>query len=93
MPDHAHFLFTLKRVDGREYPMANIMHSVRGAAAHRINKLLSRQGAVWEEEFFDRLLRYGEFEGTVNYICGNPVQAGLVQHGSQYPWLWIATDV
>ena len=93
MPDHVHVLFTLRRDSGREHPMAEIMHSIRGASAHRINKLLLRRGSVWEEEFFDRLLRYGEFEGTANYICGNPVKAELVQDELDYPWLWIAPDV
>jgi len=93
MPDHVHMLFTLRRDDGHEYPMAEIMHSIRGASAHRINKLLGRRGAVWEEEFFDRLLRYGEFEGTVNYICSNPVRARLVQNELDYAWVWIAAEV
>lgn len=78
MPDHVHLLFTIREHEGHRYPLADIMHSIRGVSAHRINRLLKRKGPVWQEEFFDRLLRYGEFEGTVNYICQNAVHAKLV---------------
>ena len=93
MPDHAHLLFTIRENEGHDYPLADIMHGIRGASAHRINKLLGRSGAVWQEEFYDRLLRYGQFEKAVNYICWNPVRAELVMSEEQYPWLWISPDV
>ena len=93
MPDHLHLLFTIRECDGRHYPLAEIMHGIRGASAHRINRLLKRTGPVWQQEFFDRLLRYGEFEGTVNYICQNPLKSKLVGRETEYRWLWIAPDV
>jgi len=92
MPDHAHMLFTIRCDEDRVFALADIMHGIRGTSAHRINKLLQRRGPVWEEEFFDRLLRYGEADQTVAYICRNPVKAKLVENESDYPWLWIAPD-
>ena len=93
MPDHVHLLFTIRANGEKDYPLADIMHGIRGASAHRINRLLQRKGQVWEEEFFDRLLRFGEFEPTVEYICFNPVKAELVSAVEEYEWLWIAPYV
>jgi len=47
---------------------------------------------LWEEEFFDRLLRKGEWLKVVDYIARNPVVAGLVQSEEEYPWLWIEPE-
>ena len=93
MPDHVHLLFTICENDGRNFALADIMHGIRGASAHRVNKLLGRNGAVWEEEFYDRLLRYGQFEKAINYICWNPVRAELVMSEEQYPWLRVSPEV
>ena len=43
------------------YTIAEILHGVRGASAHRINRLLDRKGRLWQDEYFDRLLRQDEF--------------------------------
>jgi hypothetical protein len=69
------------------------MNGIRGASAHRVNKLLKRSGPLWEEEFFDRVLRQGDWPKTVDYICRNPVVAGLVEHENEYPWLWTEKEV
>ncbi len=69
--------------------MAEIMHGIKGASAHSINKLLKRQGHVWQDESFDRILRREEgIIGKVEYICQNPVRQGLVEQVDDYPWLW-----
>lgn len=93
MPDHVHMLFTILEKEDVYYPLAAIMHGIRGASAHRINKLLHRSGAVWQEEFFDRILRYGEADSTVEYMFDNPVKAGLIKDGEDYPWLWVSKFV
>ena len=93
MPDHAHLLFTIRTDDsGDPFPLAMIMNGVRAASSHRINQLLHRQGRVWEEEFFDRLVRRGEFSEWVDYILDNPVKAGLAHTWQEYPWLWISPE-
>ncbi len=90
MPDHVHSLFSpLEDQRGQPFGLAEIMNGMRGPSAHRINRLLQRHGAVWEEEFFDRLPRYGEFDGCVDYIVENPVKVGLVKRWEDYPWLWL----
>jgi len=90
MPDHVHLLLTsLPRRDGWPYILPEIMHAIKGTSARKINLLLGRTGRVWQEEFFDHVLRSNEsLAGKVDYICQNPVRAGLVERESDYPWLW-----
>jgi putative transposase len=78
MPDHAHLLFSaLRREDGFLYSLPEIMHAVKGPSAWRINKLLGRSGPLWQEEFFDHVLRSNDsLEQKVDYLCANPVRAG-----------------
>ncbi len=91
MPDHVHLLFSARMAEnGEAFTLAEVMSSIRGASAHRINKLLKRSGPVWEEEFFDHIPRYGEFDARLAYVCENPVNAGLVHREEDYPWLWVA---
>ena len=94
MPDHVHLLFNaLRGKDGWTFPSIEIMQSLKGATAHRINKLLHRSGPVWEEESFDHVLRTGEsLKHKCEYIRQNPVRAGLVQKPEDYRWLWINPD-
>jgi putative transposase len=79
----------LRREDGWRYSLPEIMKAIKGAAAWRINHMLKRTGPVWQDEFFDRVLRSNEsLVGKVDYICENPVRAGLVKSESDYRWLW-----
>jgi len=90
MPDHCHLLLTpLRKSDGWYYSLPEIMHAVKGASARRINVLLGRSGAVWQEEFFDYVLRSNEsLAEKVEYVCQNPVRAELVKSANEYSWLW-----
>ncbi len=54
----------------------------------KINVLLGRSGAIWQEEFFDHVLRSNDsLAEKVDYICQNPVRAGLVKVEGEYRWL------
>jgi putative transposase len=89
MPDHVHLVLVPKYDVNSPVSIAEIMHAIKGASAHRINKFLGRHGKVWEEESFDRALRQEESIGDkVDYILGNPVGAGLVNNPLEYRWLW-----
>jgi putative transposase len=57
MPDHTHLVLAPKYDANGQVSIAEIMHAIKGASAHRINKFLGRKGRVWEEESFDRALR------------------------------------
>ena len=56
------------------------MHSLKSYTAHEINKILGRTGTFWQSESYDHWIRdEDELERVVDYICANPVQAGLVR--------------
>ena len=89
MPDHVHYLLEPAIRDGGDaHSLAEIMDALRGPSAHAVNRALNRHGRVWQRDFFDRLLREGEFNRYMDYICGNPARRGLVLTGEEYPWLW-----
>ncbi len=90
MPDHVHLIFTpLRDAEGWLYSLPDIMRSLKGRAAHNINRAFHRSGPVWQEEFFDHVLRGNEsLAEKADYICDNPLRAGLVREGETYPWLW-----
>jgi len=93
MPDHAHLAMVPIYLPQGPIPIAEIMQAIKGASAHRINKLLNRRGKVWQEESFDRALRKEEqFEEKLYYMLGNPVRAGLVSNPLDYPWIWRKTS-
>ncbi|MGO8985110.1 MAG: transposase [Terriglobales bacterium] len=92
MPDHVHLAFTPIYLPQGPVPIAEIMQAIKGTSAHRINKLLSRRGRVWQEESFDRALRNEEhLTEKLYYMLGNPVRAALVVNPLDYPWLWRRT--
>ena len=90
MPDHVHVLLTpVNDEHGETFGIAQIMHAIKGASAHAVNRALSRSGRVWQPESFDHVLRSDEStRQKAEYICANPVRAGLVAHEDDYPWLW-----
>lgn len=89
MPDHVHLLLSVLRDErGWPFPLVEIMQSLKGSTAHRINKLLRRSGPVWQEESFDHVLRSDEsLKAKCEYIRQNPVRAGLVEKPEDYRWL------
>jgi REP element-mobilizing transposase RayT len=91
MPDHVHLILTplVNHTAMEIYSLAEIMDAVKGVAAHKINRVLSRKGRVWQPESFDHVLRTSEnLDAKMIYLLENPVRAGLVEHSNDYPWLW-----
>ena len=71
------------------YSLAEIMDAIKGASAHKVNKLLRRKGRLWQPESFDHVLRSSESLDTkIEYLLANPVRAGLVANWTDYRWLW-----
>jgi REP element-mobilizing transposase RayT len=90
MPNHVHLIFTpLRNVEGSLYSLPQVLRLIKGRSAHLINKIFDRRGPVWQEEFFDHVLRGNEsLAEKVDYICQNPARAGLVRGEMGYRWLW-----
>ena len=64
--------------EGNVYPLSKIMHAIKGSTARYANQLLGRQGAFWQHESYDHVVRDPEeFRRIVHYIMENPVRAGL----------------
>ncbi len=74
MPNHAHVLVSLQAGAALE----KIVGAWKSVSARRINAQLGRRGTLWQEDYFDRLIRDAEHFGNVaRYIRRNPVKAGL----------------
>ena len=80
MPDHVHLLFRpLVKEDGSWYELPQIIRGIKGTSAKRINSLLGRSGSVWQEEYFDRMIRdEEEMLEKWNYMWKNPLKEGLI---------------
>ena len=93
MPEHVHMIFN-PLVDGEHKQvrsLADILNGIKGASAHKVNKVLDRKGKLWQEESFDHVLRSSEsLDQKVEYVRQNPVRRGLVSSPGEYPWLWVA---
>jgi putative transposase len=48
---------------------------------------LKRSGTIWQEEFFDHILRSSEsYSQKWEYVKENPVRAGLVNNSDDWPF-------
>jgi REP element-mobilizing transposase RayT len=88
MSNHVHVVFTpLLKVEETCYPLAQILHTMKGYSAGRANRLLSRSGAFWLHESYDHYVRSeAELGRIITYVVNNPVKAGLVSEWQA--WLW-----
>ncbi|MDO9227806.1 MAG: uracil-DNA glycosylase family protein [Pseudomonadota bacterium] len=74
MPNHVHLLLTPLG----EHTLSEILHSLKSWTAQKINGLLGRNGAIWQRESFDRVVRDDdEMRALAAYIRRNPVKARL----------------
>ena len=85
MPDHVHMIIAPYELTTLE----TVLQLIKGASAFYVNRQFRRSGPLWQRESFDHILRNGEsVRAKSDYICGNPVRAGLVDSTEQYPWMW-----
>jgi putative transposase len=82
MPDHGH-LFVRGDYNFRLGPWIGALKQALARAA-----TLSRaKGQIWEEGFFDHVLRSNEsYSQKWNYVRENPVRAGLVKSAADWPY-------
>lgn len=89
MPNHVHIV--MKPLGA--YELEVLLKNLKGFTARRINAELRRQGRLWEEESYDRIVRDEEhLYRVVQYIGRNPLKAGLTESRWQR-WIdprWIA---
>jgi REP element-mobilizing transposase RayT len=81
MPNHVH-------VVARLFPgnsLSSVLHSWKSFTAKQAEKIIKVNGAFWQREYYDHLLRSeAEFERAVEYVLKNRIRAGL----EGWPWVW-----
>ncbi len=71
MPNHAHVLF---RILGA-HQLPDLVHTWKRFTAREINRREGRQGALWQPDYWDRLIRSRRhFDWVQRYIQSNPAK-------------------
>jgi len=79
MPNHVHVVAT------PWHQLSQITHSWKSYTANLLNKELGWEGAFWERESFDHLIRSEQsFERFIHYTEANPVIAGLCSQPGEW---------
>ncbi len=74
MPNHCHL--SIKPLG--DWELTDILRSLKGFVAHRINKLRGASGMVWQDESYTRIIRDREhLWRVVQYIGRNPKLANI----------------
>jgi len=85
MPDHVHLIALPTR--DREQKLSGLIQRWKSSSKQRLNRV-GLKGDIWQDEFFDRLLRSGEdLAEKWRYVEMNPVRAGLCESPEDYPYL------
>jgi REP element-mobilizing transposase RayT len=80
MPNHVHVIATPLG----EHTLPDILHSWKSYTAHEINRVLQRTGPVWQEEYFDHIVRNEQaLLRFAQYIRANRSTTGL-KEGEYY---------
>lgn len=83
MPNHVHVVVHIERGS----MLGEILHSWKSYTGLEANRLLGREGRLWQREYFDRVVRDEEdFVRTVQYVLDNPKKAGLRD------WRWVGSN-
>jgi REP element-mobilizing transposase RayT len=94
MSNHVHVVFELLRKsewhsDLRQPDLTKTMQSLKRHTARQANIILGREGAFWQDESYDRVIRDNdEYIRIVNYVLENPVRAGLVSQWDEWQWTY-----
>ena len=82
MPDHINLFVR----GGANFSLGAWIGLLKQALA-RAAKLSRQMGQVWQEGFFDHILRSDEsYSQKWNYVRENPVRAGLVTSAEEWPY-------
>ena len=81
MPDHVH-LFVCAR---REFALGDWVKLLKQHLGKALGHRRDRDGRLWQEGFFDHLLRHDEsLTQKWEYVRMNPVRAGLVANADEW---------
>ncbi len=69
MPNHVHLL--LRPLE--PHKLSDIVKTMKSFSAREVNKILKREGSLWQRDYYDRLIRSAkQFSWVRNYIEKNP---------------------
>jgi putative transposase len=81
MPDHLHLLLT----PAPEISLERTMQFIKGGYSYRLGK--TKRGLIWQESFTNHRIRdEQDYARHSEYICLNPVRAGLAGRPEAYPY-------
>ena len=84
MPDHVHF-FCASELDAKE--LSIFVGFWKEWTGKGIKRALGLTSSIWQEEFFDHVLRSSEsYSEKWNYVRSNPVRHGFVADADDWPW-------
>ena len=104
MSNHAHVVFEpssksdwqsdLLHESECQPDLPKIMQSLKRHTARQANLMLGREGAFWQDESYDHVIRNAEeYVRIINYVLENPVKAGLVSTWDEWQWTYCRPDV
>jgi putative transposase len=94
MPDHLQLIIRPLSKDGRSRRLSSIVHSLKSWLAHEINRLLARDGQVWQDETYDHLIRdEKDYRVKAAYIFDNPRRSGLANDPAEWLWWGVGSGV
>jgi putative transposase len=83
MPDHVHALVIGVEMDAS---VVQFVKMAKQRSGYWFTQ--SRQQPLWQEGYYDRVLRNDEtIRKVIAYVIGNPLRAGLVERIEDYPFL------
>ena len=82
MPNHVHLV-----VDVWNVPLVKLINGWKGKAAREANKCLGRNGAFWQGDYYDTLVRdEAHLKRAIRYTEQNPLKAYLAKAARDRPW-------
>ena len=83
MDDHVHVV--LRLVDDTR--LERVLHSWKSFTANQLQRIHGRAGAIWQDEYFDRIVRdEAELQEKMQYVLNNPRQRW--PEIESYSWVW-----
>ncbi len=91
MPNHVHVLIYPKlQEDGLIFSIPHIVYTWKKFTGTAINRILGKQGSLWQKEIYDSLVKDDAgLTNVVEYIVNNPVKAKLVNEWQQWKGTYV----
>jgi putative transposase len=84
MHNHIHVIVE----PNNEHQLQAILHSWKSFSANRLQREYGRKGKIWQDEYFDRIIRdEEEFLEKAQYILNNPCK--VWPEREEYEWVGV----